>query len=340
MNGKFRPNGHPPPYSNAPSTAAHALGGQGPRSVPSSASGPVAAALEAARRVLAAVALAERVAGDAAAVLAAGVPGVADDTAWLDQTAGLLADALGALHAALVTAWPLAEAVADDLAAAAAATSGPVRAGGEWFTSSHEAVLQTGLGRLVQALAVAGGGELDVLTAVRLSDPSLLPDPVAWTRRAWADVAWALAGLDAVDAGQLDARLRQEAARAALDRRASGQVQPAGEPVPVTVCASPEVGEGAGGELAVVVLRGVDQEPLVMGQRLPPLSAHRYAVMQALVGAGPSGMTKAQLDITSGYGDARKTLKRIAESDPRWAAVLHFPRRRGGGGYRVGPPAH
>lgn len=88
-----------------------------------------------------------------------------------------------------------------------------------------------------------------------------------------------------------------------------------------------------------LVLGAVGDEPVVLGQRLPPLSAYRHAILKAVLDAGPTGLNKTQLDLRTGYGDARKALKRLAGSDPRWAAVIHFPGKKGGGSYRIGPPS-
>jgi len=41
------------------------------------------------------------------------------------------------------------------------------------------------------------------------------------------------------------------------------------------------------------------------------------------------------LDRKSKHGDTRKILKRLAESDPDWKAVIHFPGKPGVG-YRIG----
>jgi hypothetical protein len=83
-----------------------------------------------------------------------------------------------------------------------------------------------------------------------------------------------------------------------------------------------------------VVLSGPGKPPLVLGKKKPVLTPARYNVVQALLDAGEGGLGKDELDKKSGHTDARKILKAVADSDPDWASVIHFPVRKGKG-YRV-----
>jgi hypothetical protein len=84
-----------------------------------------------------------------------------------------------------------------------------------------------------------------------------------------------------------------------------------------------------------VVLRGFSDHPTVCGVEKRPLTLPQYDVVSALLEAGERGLGKDELERKSKHGDARKILKRLAESDPDWSAVIRFP-GRAGGGYRIG----
>jgi hypothetical protein len=73
-----------------------------------------------------------------------------------------------------------------------------------------------------------------------------------------------------------------------------------------------------------VGLHGPGQPPTVLGQPMPILSDARYTVVEALIEAGPEGLSKDQIEIKVNSA-ARKTLKKLAESDPRWAKVIQLP---------------
>ncbi len=88
-------------------------------------------------------------------------------------------------------------------------------------------------------------------------------------------------------------------------------------------------------ESACVKLYGRDDPPIVNGEKKPLLSKARYDLVLALITAGDSGLTKDQLIKGSKHGDPVKTMKRLAKSDPDWAAVLVFPGRNYSGGYRI-----
>jgi hypothetical protein len=73
------------------------------------------------------------------------------------------------------------------------------------------------------------------------------------------------------------------------------------------------------------VLQGRDKGPIVSGRLKQTLTPPQFDAVKALLDAGEPGLTKDQLDKKSGHGDARKILKRLADSDPDWKAVLPFP---------------
>jgi hypothetical protein len=80
-----------------------------------------------------------------------------------------------------------------------------------------------------------------------------------------------------------------------------------------------------------VVLRGQHEPPLIDDQQTEVLTRAQYDVVRALLDAFPDRLTKDQLDKQSKRGDARKIMKRLADSDLRWQAVLLFGGRTGGG---------
>lgn len=75
----------------------------------------------------------------------------------------------------------------------------------------------------------------------------------------------------------------------------------------------------------LVVLHGLGEEPVVAGKTKKKMTTPQYNVVKAVLAAGVNGLTKDQLDRKSGHGDARKILKRLADSDPDWRAVIQFP---------------
>jgi hypothetical protein len=74
-----------------------------------------------------------------------------------------------------------------------------------------------------------------------------------------------------------------------------------------------------------VVLRGPGEPPTICGKEKAPLTLAQYDVVKALLSAGERGLSKDELDHKSKHGDARKILKRLADSDPDWKAVIRFP---------------
>jgi hypothetical protein len=84
-----------------------------------------------------------------------------------------------------------------------------------------------------------------------------------------------------------------------------------------------------------VMLRGPGDRPIVNSVEKRPLTLAQYDVVKALLEAGERGLSKDELDRKSKHGDARRILKRLAESDSDWKAVISFPGLPGGG-YRIG----
>jgi hypothetical protein len=62
--------------------------------------------------------------------------------------------------------------------------------------------------------------------------------------------------------------------------------------------------------------------PVVRGVVKRILSKAQYEVIQALLDAGPAGLSKDELEEKSNHADARKILKRLHESDPDWKRVI------------------
>lgn len=83
-----------------------------------------------------------------------------------------------------------------------------------------------------------------------------------------------------------------------------------------------------------VVLRGLSEGPIVCGKEKAPLTPAQYDVVKALLDAGDRGLSKDELDHKSDRGEARKILKRLADSDEDWKAVIPFP-GKAGGRYRI-----
>jgi hypothetical protein len=73
---------------------------------------------------------------------------------------------------------------------------------------------------------------------------------------------------------------------------------------------------------------------MVQGKRKPALTNAAYDVVRALICAGENGLTKDALDHESKHGDARKIMRRLADGDRDWKAVLVFPGKPGRG-YRI-----
>ena len=98
------------------------------------------------------------------------------------------------------------------------------------------------------------------------------------------------------------------------------------------VTARSQVPAGAAGDANVepvaqskqVKLFGRGERPMVKNKYKPPLSSAAYDVVYTLIQAGDAGLTKDKLDTESGHGDARKTMKRLADRDCDWKAVLAF----------------
>jgi hypothetical protein len=85
-----------------------------------------------------------------------------------------------------------------------------------------------------------------------------------------------------------------------------------------------------------VELRGRGQPPVVCGiQKERPLTVPQYDVVGVLLTAGEKGLTKDELVKVSMHADARGILRRLADSDPDWSAVIKFPGKPGVR-YRIG----
>lgn len=70
----------------------------------------------------------------------------------------------------------------------------------------------------------------------------------------------------------------------------------------------------------VVELFGGTCRPKVSGEEVEKLSPPKYAVIEALVGAGERGMSKSELEHVK--GDALKYLNQIRESNKLWADAI------------------
>ncbi len=83
-----------------------------------------------------------------------------------------------------------------------------------------------------------------------------------------------------------------------------------------------------------VILGKPGDEPIVLGKRKNRLTQPRYDVITALLAAGDDGLSKDSLATDSGHGDAVGILKRLADSDPEWKAVIRLAGVPGGR-YRI-----
>lgn len=72
-----------------------------------------------------------------------------------------------------------------------------------------------------------------------------------------------------------------------------------------------------------------DSFPRVRGKIKARLTFAQFNVLKALISAGEDGLTKDKLDEVSGHTDARKILKRLAQSDPDWDSVIQMALRPG-----------
>jgi hypothetical protein len=83
--------------------------------------------------------------------------------------------------------------------------------------------------------------------------------------------------------------------------------------------------------LPAIVVGERGARPVVNGKEKRPLTDAQFDIVKALLKAGSLGLSRDQLDKESGRGDALKTLRRLADSDADWAAVIKFPGVKGGG---------
>ncbi len=136
-----------------------------------------------------------------------------------------------------------------------------------------------------------------------------------------------LGPIDQKDAERLEAECLQEAEEA---WRASRPGKKTKETAPV---ASKEASPVAAS--VCVKLYGLNDSPIVNGKKKRRLTRARYDLVLALVEAGENGLTGDELVKASGHGDSVKTMKRLADSDTDWEAVLVFPVTNYSGGYRI-----
>jgi hypothetical protein len=85
---------------------------------------------------------------------------------------------------------------------------------------------------------------------------------------------------------------------------------------------------------APVILGKPGDEPTVNGRTKPRLTGPRYDVVKALLSAGNDGLSHESLVRKSGHGDARRILKRLADSDNDWSSVIQMAGDPGGR-YRI-----
>jgi len=84
-----------------------------------------------------------------------------------------------------------------------------------------------------------------------------------------------------------------------------------------------------------VVLTSRREPPIVNGKAAPnKLTKAQYDVVEALLNAGPAGLTQTALATKSGHGGGHKIARRLANKSP-WDAVIHFP-DGAGRHYRIG----
>jgi hypothetical protein len=144
---------------------------------------------------------------------------------------------------------------------------------------------------------------------------------------------WALAALD-----ELDAKLRVESSnRTTLAVDGDGQAEgPAVAPQSGATRGRDAAScSPANTEAPLVELRGKGQPCRVLGKEKRALSDAQYDVVEALLQSGDEGLKKDSLErVRTG---ARAALKRLADSDSDWQAVICFPARPGLG-YRLCRP--
>jgi|GEM_PF-6004372 len=95
-----------------------------------------------------------------------------------------------------------------------------------------------------------------------------------------------------------------------------------------------EPANGTGPTGPPVTLGKSGDEPIVRGKRKGRLTLPRHNVVEALLAASDDGLSKDSLATESGHSDAVNILKRLAESDPDWKAVIKLAGRPGGR-YRI-----
>jgi hypothetical protein len=84
----------------------------------------------------------------------------------------------------------------------------------------------------------------------------------------------------------------------------------------------------AGESSPPVELLGEGRPVRLFGKEKPPLTVAQYDVVKALIEAGPRGLTKDELELKSGRGGARKTLRLLLD-DPDWSRVVAMAGKTG-----------
>jgi hypothetical protein len=73
-----------------------------------------------------------------------------------------------------------------------------------------------------------------------------------------------------------------------------------------------------------VILSGRRYNPLVMGLLCPLLTDAQFDVVQALLEAGPTGLSMKQLATITGRKAPQTTAKYLKDSGPPWSEVIHL----------------
>lgn len=92
------------------------------------------------------------------------------------------------------------------------------------------------------------------------------------------------------------------------------------------------------GAFGAVVLRGIDEPPIVFGVQVEVLREEQYYAVLSLVRAGQNGLTKADLDAGGEVADPVNVLRRLKARHPQtWGRAILLPGGKGKGGYRIAP---
>lgn len=258
---------------------------------------------------------------------------------------------LGRLHAALIAlthSIRTLQGLMQSPAAAVSQVGNPAHVAFLGAQSEHARALEPLAGELseVSAAAVVCGeaGACWNLALARLAsklvaclvgeigDKGFIPENLPRIKRA---LAWIGPADLAQAAGEAESEIlradrRRQARAEALTEAESPKAEATGEVPAGKPSASKPVAESP-----CVKLYGENDAPDVNGKQKQPLSKPRYDLVLALIKAGKNGLTKDRLVKESGHSDPVKTMKRLANSDPDWKAVLIFPGGNRQGGYRI-----